>query len=261
MLDKAQRESKVRNVQLYAYSEPSTHPDLHQFVQECTDRQIPAIISTIGQYSRCDWRKVVDARPREIRISFPGWKHMAYYQRGATPERFNANFDKLMLLPRHKETTWTLGFHIYKDTAEEMPAAIELARRYRLKFVPLQAIHMDNGKHVSQNWTEADRELLSHLVESREDQVKRFIYSDFCYCQSKQITISADGRVWLCQLTYDFPLGDFLDMSLKEIRKTIKEHPFCVLCKNVKGNVYQELYGYFFDEGSPVAKAEKGRRE
>ena len=260
ILDKAQSECKVRNVQTYAYSEPTMHPDLHLFLEECRSRKIPAIVSTVLQGTRCDWEKVIEARPREIRISFPGWKHMSYYQKGADPNRFNRNFETLMFhAKRYPETTWTMGYHIYKDTIEELPLAMALADRWCLKFVPLQAIHMENTKNVSGEWTEQDRGLISRLIEPTEEEVKKYIHSEYCNCQSKQITISATGIVWLCQLTYTFPLGDFLKMPFEEIRRQMMVHPFCPQCKAVKGNVLQEKYGYFFDKGDPVEKANKGR--
>jgi MoaA/NifB/PqqE/SkfB family radical SAM enzyme len=161
---------------------------------------------------------------------------------------------------RYPETTWTLGFHVYKDTVEELPLAAALADKWRLKFVPITAIHMDAGKHVTKAWTPQDKELISRLLEPPEEEVKKYIRSDYCNCQSKQITISATGTVWLCQLTYEFPLGNFLEMPFKEIRRQMMGHEFCPKCKDAKGNVLQEKYGYFFDKGDPVAKAEKGRR-
>jgi hypothetical protein len=258
ILDKAQREGKVRNVQLYAYSEPTMVANLHEYLEELRRRKIPAIISTIAQTSKCEWAKVVEARPREIRISFPGWKHMAYYQRGAKPEVFDGKFAYLMTMPRHPETIWTLGFHIYKDTLEELPRAKALAERYGLKFVALPAMHMENSVTVRGTYPERDKELISRLLETPEEEAARYTYSDFCYCQSKQITISATGMTWLCQNTYNLgPLSPFLDTPLGDLRKRIREHPFCPECKAAKQNLTQTRYGYWFENGDPVERANK----
>jgi pyruvate-formate lyase-activating enzyme len=260
ILDKAQAEGKVRNVQLYAYSEPTTHPELHLFVQECTDRGIPAIVSTVLQFSRCDWKKVVEARPVEIRISFPGWKNMNYYQKGARPEVFNKNFEMMMTLPRYPETTWTMGFHVYKDTVDELSEAKALADYNGLKFVALPAIHMANDKNATKDYSIQDKELISRLLEPMEQEIQKYVVSDWCVCY-KQVTISATGMTWLCQLTYlnKFQIGPFLDIPLKQLRKRIRTHSFCDSCKQAGGNVYQEKYGYFFEDGDPVAKADAGR--
>jgi hypothetical protein len=260
ILDKAQREGRVRNVQLYAYSEPTTHPELHLFVQECTDRGIPAIVSTVLQHTRCDFAKVIEARPRELRISFPGWNHMDYYQKGAKPDTFNRKFFELMQLPRYPETIWTMGFHLYKDTLAELPKARALAQRYGLKFVALPAIHMANDRNATQDYSDQDKELISRLIEPMDEEVKKYVSSDWCYCY-KQVTISATGMTWLCQLTYrdKFQIGPFLDIPLKQLRKRIRNHSFCDSCKAAGGNVYQEKYGYFFEDGDPVARADAGR--
>jgi hypothetical protein len=49
ILDKAESEVGVRKVQLYHYSDPCLHKDLHHFVQELTDRRIYSAISTMCQ--------------------------------------------------------------------------------------------------------------------------------------------------------------------------------------------------------------------
>jgi len=72
ILDKAEREFRVRRVMLYIYSDPCMHKDLHVFVQECTNRGIDTWISTMLQATSCDFAKVIEARPTEFRISFPG---------------------------------------------------------------------------------------------------------------------------------------------------------------------------------------------
>ena len=260
LLDKAQREGKVRSVHLYAYSEPCTHPDLHLFVEEGRKRNIPHVVSTVLQHTRCDFAKVIEARPREFRISFPGWKHMNYYQEGARPEVFDKKFAYLMTLPRYPETVWTLGFHVYKDTIDEVPRARALAEKYGLKFVALPAIYMANDKNARKDYSQADKDLIARLPEKMEDEVEKYIHSDFCFCY-KQITISATGMVWLCQLTYldEFQIVPFMDVPVKTILKMIRNHPYCDECKAAKGNVYQEKYDYFFLPGDPVVKADKGR--
>jgi hypothetical protein len=240
ILDKAEAESPgVRNVQLYAHSDPSMHPEAHLFIQECTDRKIPAIFSSVLQRPQCDWKKVIEARPRELRISFPGLEQMSYYQAGANPDEFLKNFYHLTALPRHKETTWTLGFHLYNDNGHELERARDM---------------------VEKTYTEQDKELITHLCNTPEDWMAQMRHSDFCACQSKQITIDSLGYVYLCQNVYSerFRMVHFLDSSVERIRREMMEHPFCVKCKEVAGNTYQENYSYLFGK-DPVAKANKGR--
>ena len=62
----------IRRVMLYVYSDACMHPDLHLFVEECRKRGIDTWISTMLQTTTCDFAKVIEARPTEFRISFPG---------------------------------------------------------------------------------------------------------------------------------------------------------------------------------------------
>ena len=133
ILDKLETECKIRHIQLYAYSDPCMHPDLHLFIEECTKRGIETWISTMLQVTNCDFEKVIEARPTEFRISFPGWNKMTYYQKNATPKRFTEKFQEVVKLPRHPETTWTMAYHLYKDNLDEMPEARHLAECHNIK--------------------------------------------------------------------------------------------------------------------------------
>ena len=78
----------------------------------------------------------------------------------------------------------------------------------------------------------------------------------------KQITIDAQGMVYLCQLVYEerFKLVPFLDVPLKIIQKTIRDHPFCNKCMKAGGHTYQYCYDDFVLSDSPVKDANKRRR-
>lgn len=262
ILDKMLKESKVRIIQLYTFSDPTMVPNLHEYLEECRKRQIQVMISTVLQHPKCDFAKVIEARPREFRISFPGWKRMNYYQKGARPEEFDRQFAKVMKLPRHPETAWTLGWHVYNDNADEMPKARELAYKHDLKFVPLQAILMVQEKNVEKNYSEQDKALISRLVEPMEEEVKHYKSYDYCQCW-KQLTIDARGETRLCQLVYEdrFKLAPFLLHPLSDFRKAIRTHAFCKKCIAAGANVYQEKYNLFFSEGDPVEQAERKRRK
>jgi hypothetical protein len=256
ILDKAQREVKIRNVQLYAYSDPTMHPDLHLFVRECRDRGIDSIVSTVLQRPQCDFKKVIEERPREFRISFPGLSKLSYYQGGGKASEFMSNFLKVVELPRYKETLWTMAFHVYNDNQKDLEMAEVMAKFWGLKFVPLNSIFMCNDRYVSKEYSEKDLELISHLVESPEKAMSSMKHSDFCFC-FKQVTIDALGMTDLCQNTYDYHLKPFLDTPLKELVKMQKENEFCKKCRKIGGNSYQENYTYFFEKGNPVDKVQE----
>lgn len=261
ILDKAQSENRVRKVQFYAYSEAGMHPDLHLFVEECRKRGIRSNLSTMLQSTRCDWAKVVEARPTELRISFPGWKKMRERQNGASPMIFDSNMEYMMTLPRYPETLWCSAFHLYNDNADEIPKVEQWAKERNLKLVVLPAIFMVLEKTIDGGYTERDLETISHLLEHPEVSMARMRKSPEWCDQFKQITIDAEGSVYLCQLVYEdrFKLVKFLDHPMRDIQRMIKEHEFCGKCMAKGGNVYQSCFAEF-DHKDPIAEADRKRR-
>jgi MoaA/NifB/PqqE/SkfB family radical SAM enzyme len=262
ILDKLESECRIRHLQLYMYSDPCLHKDLHLFVGECTKRGIKTWISTMLQITNCDFKKVIEARPTEFRISFPGWEKMEYYQKNAKPEKFDKKFQEVTKLPRYPETIWTMAFHVYKDNYGEIDRARQLAYATNLKFVPLPAIFMPLEKYVDQYYTEQDKELIGHLIESPEEGAKTMKRTDTCVMW-KQLAIDANGDLYLCQLVYEerFRLGmNFLEHPLSDIQKKIRTHPYCGKCLEMGGNVLQECYAEFTGGPDPIGEANKRRR-
>jgi MoaA/NifB/PqqE/SkfB family radical SAM enzyme len=260
ILDKAERENKVRKVQFYAYSEAAMHPNLHLFVAECRKRGIRSNLSTMLQTTACDWAEVIEARPTELRISFPGWNLMSQRQNGAKPELFDRNMRFMETLPRYPETLWCSAMHLYNDNADEIPRVEQWARDNRLKLVVLPAIFMTLEKTVEGNYTPKDLETISHLLEHPDVSMARMKKRDYCD-NWKQVTIDAEGFVYLCQLVYEdrFKMMNFLDVPLKEIQHAIRTHSFCGKCMKKGGQVYQECFAEF-DHRNPIAEADKKRR-
>ena len=262
IIGKAKEESLIRKVQLYIYSDPCMHPNLDIFVEVCRVCNIPVLLSTVLQHTQCDWRKVIEARPAEFRISFAGWDKMKYYQRGADPSLFNHNFAYVTSLPRYPETVWTLIFHLYKDNGHEYHRAKALAHLHNLKFVAIPSIFMINEKVVEQSYTDDDRELISHLQETPEQAIDRMkVDHDYCLLW-KQISMDAKGDLYLCQLLYEdrFKLGvNFMDLPVKEILKRIKTAPFCWWCLRAGGHTYQYCYSEISKYDDPVGMAEARR--
>lgn len=261
LLDKAESEFKVRKVQFYAYSEMLLHKDAHLFIEETTKRGIPSYLSTMLQTTNCDFEKVIEARPTEFRISFPGWKKMEYYQKGAKVEVFNEKLPRVCSLPRHPETTWTCAFHLYNDNVDELPKVKEMAEFWKLKLVPLPAIFMPLEKYVEGSYSEQDKTLMSHLLETPEQAAKTMKRSTFC-TMWKQLTIDANGDVFLCQLVYEerFKIGNFMEHSFKDFQGIMQSHPFCGKCMDKGADQLQLCYGDFVKYLDPISEANKKRR-
>jgi MoaA/NifB/PqqE/SkfB family radical SAM enzyme len=258
ILDKLVREAgKIRYLQMYAWGDPCLHPQLHVFLEECRSRKVPVIISTALQRTNCDWEKVVEARPKEIRFSFSGMG-MMYYQHPASPSLFLEQLAKVCALPRHKETCWNMAFHLYRDNADQLRVAEELARFHKLNLVVFPAIFIPNDRTVEKDYTEKDLETISHLIETPEENMARIKRNtDFCMSQSKQICIDAKGMTYLCNVVYQdkFQVGPFLEMPLNDIRRRIKADPFCLKCKAIKAHLYHNIYD--FTKPDPMVNAEK----
>lgn len=261
-LNKAQSESKIRHIQLYIYSDPCQHPELDAFVDVCTRRGIKTWISTMLQTTSCNFREVIEARPTEFRISFPGFEQMSYFQGGAKPERFKKKFAEVVKLPRYKETTWTMVFHKYKDNQHEIPAARKLAEDNGIKFVALPSIFMPMEVMVENRYSEQDRDIISHLIDTPEEAVARMKASEYCPC-FKQVSLDSRLNVYLCQLIYEkrFILGRYFDMTFDEIMKSIRSHEFCGKCIKFKGNQYQSCYSEIASSKDPVGDANKKRMQ
>ena len=252
---------KIRHVQFYMYSDPCLHPKLDKYVWECTKRGIPSYISTVLQRTNCDFRKLIEARPSEFRISFAGWDKMYYYQAGAEKEIFDRKVEEVCALPRYPETKWTMVFHLYNDNHNEVSKAKKLAEKHKLHFVIIPSIFMPCEKVVEQNYSDQDLRLIDCLLQTPEQSISKMkFHDDYCLLW-KQISVDALGRVYLCQLVYEdrFIVGDIFRDSIKGLMQRIKKHPFCRKCTKVGGHVYQYCYADFLKYNDPVGHANKRR--
>jgi len=264
IMDRAQDQCKVRKVQLYRWSDPLLHPQIHQFITECISRNIRCATSSALAHINADLDAVIESRPTEFRISFSGWKMLHVTQKGNTVERFMKNFDRLNKLPRHKETKWVMFFHQYQHNFDEFDAAKKLADDNGYEFVAFPATFMVYD-HIIEGYTKQDEETLSMLIERPEDNIKRFTRppksTDYCMMQEKEITLDSYGRMQLCQLMYKskYIMGDFLTVPLKEIRKKIMKHPLCGTCKGMGVGRYSLIFADPAVREAPVEAANEGK--
>jgi hypothetical protein len=117
-------------------------------------------------------------------------------------------------------------------------------------------------KVVEKTYTPQDRETISHLIETPEESISRMSFPTN-YCKLwKQITIDAEGYVYLCQLIYEprFKMMPFLSMPTRKITEQIKGHSFCGKCMKAGGHAYQYCFDDFVLSDNPIADADRGRR-
>jgi len=237
VLDKAQAECKLQKVQLYRWSDPLLHPQIHLFAQECFNRGLHVSTSSVLQHTNCDFEKLLSVGLTEFRVSFSGWMGMRYTQRGATPEKFIAKLDAISKYPKHPSTKLVFFFHLYEHSITEMARAKELATKYGYEFYAFPATHM-NYDHTIEGYTEEDDpDILRMLLETPEENIARFkkkpTKDDYCFMQEKEITLDSYARMQQCQMMYSskYIRGDFLTTPLKDLRRSIMNNPLCLKCK------------------------------
>lgn len=261
ILDKLEREAgRIRVCDLYYKGDPCLNKQLPALVRELTLRKIPSSVSTVLQTLKCDMAELIEARPSELRISFPGVDFIAKYQRG-DPKRFLKNLDMVASLPRYPETRWTMLYQVYKDNqGEHLEAAKALAKQYHLHFVALPAILMVSEHVISKQYTESEKELIANLIETPEETIARLDTSSRYCIAWKQLTLDAKGDVYVCTLVWDeeYNLGPFLDKPLSFFQKAMR-HEICGPCLDAGNNLYNNCYASFIDYDDPVAVANKKR--
>ena len=264
ILDKAQSECNLLRVQLYRWSDPLTHPKIHEFIEECVGRDLPCSTSSFLQHTTCDWDAVAASRVTEFRVSFSGWKGMHKYQYPATPGKFLMKFDMLSHLEWHPDTEKVFFFHIYKDNKDEIEPARKLAENAGFKFVTFPATLMVYD-HIIEGYTKQDLETISWLTESPKENIARHRRKphkdDWCNMQERDITLDSYGRMQLCQMMYPakYKMGSFLDTPLRDLRSAIMKHPMCPKCKKAGVGHYALIFSDPAMDVDTVAVANKGK--
>ena len=264
ILDKAQSECNLWKAQLYRFSDPLMHPDIHLFIEECYRRGIPSSTSSFLQTSRCNWDKLAASHVTEFRVSFSGWKGIHKYQYPATPGRFLKTFEMASKLPWSSDTLKVFFFHIYKDNKDEIEPARHLAESHGFKFISFPTTFMAYDR-ILNGYTEQDRETLSWMDETPEQNIARHRrkpdVNDFCAMQEREITLDSYGKMHICQCYFqnEFIVGDYLTTPLKELRKKIMNHKLCPSCKAKGIPRYSMIYSDPVTDKDTVAFANKGK--
>lgn len=272
ILDKLQFEDKIKifKIQLYRWSDPLLHKELHLFIEECNLRGFRCATSSVLQAMQCDLEKVIASKPTEFRASFSGWEQMHIFQKGANPERFIKNLERVAKMPTHRETERVFFFHRYKTNGHEEAPARRLAEDNGFKFVAFEATYMLYDRIVEnftgeKPYTDEERDVLDRLTEYPEENISRLekepSENDYCRMQNQEITLDSYGRVQQCQMMYQGKniMGSVLDEPMKDIRMRIVNNPFCVSCKKSGVIPYSKIFGDPATKYDPKATADKGK--
>jgi sulfatase maturation enzyme AslB (radical SAM superfamily) len=264
ILDKAQSECNVWKIQLYRWSDPLMHPDIHLFAEECYRRGIPSSTSSFLQSTTCDWYKLAASRVTEFRVSFSGWKNMHIYQKPATAERFLKKFEMLSKLPWAEETAKVFFFHEYKDNRDEIAPARELAESHGFKFVTFPATFMVYDR-IIEGYNDEDRKTIAMLTETPEENIARHRRkpdaNDWCGMQEREIVLDSYGNMQLCQMMFrkQFKIGNFLTTPLDKLRAQTMKHSMCPKCKAKGVGHYSLIFSDPAKDEDTVATANEGK--
>jgi hypothetical protein len=264
ILDKAQSEVNVWKVQLYRWSDPLLHPDIHLFIEELYRRGIPSSTSSFLQTTNCDWDKLAASKVTEFRVSCSGHQ-MNKYQKPATLDRFIKKFVMLSALPWASETAKVFFYHLYKDNQGSIGFFRDLAERHGFKFVTFPATFMVYDRIVTKSYTAEDKETISWLTETPEQNIARHRRKpdskDWCGMQEREIVLDSYGRMNQCQMLFkaENRIGDFLETPYKELRKRAMDNPFCLKCKAAGVPRYSLIFSDPAKDPDTVAVANKGK--
>ena len=243
VLERALSQSKIRELMLYKWGDPLLHPDLDTLCREAVHRGVLTKLSTTMNNIDCDLKKVMLTGVSTFFVSFSGWDHYGLGHRGGNLERVLRNIDYLCNLRRHPDTKIVMRFLKYKYNEHELGRAADYCTERGIIFRPYNAFWAPVYKIIDGTIRLKDLAIIEQFNESLGEKIKRLGNPDFCYCQSKTISIDAYGDVYLCGAVgyaERFKVGHFLTMPLSDIRRAMKAHPYCIRCKSLGMSLYRQ---------------------
>ena len=244
ILDRIQFQTRIRYVLLYSFSEPGLHPQLGEFVAELKRRRVKRVMISTNLSHVDRIIQAMRAGVDEIRISFSGFDNGEYFHMGRDMRKFIQSCHSLSAVSKlYPHTKVGLIWHRYKTNLHEEGKVRDFAKAHGFRLIPETAFFIPFEKITGDvPYSQADRELIDHLIMSPEEKLKRTERDEICYYQQKQIVIDATGRVFLCRHVYDerFVVGDIMRDSLADIRGAMAENSYCLKCKKEGLNVYTQ---------------------
>jgi MoaA/NifB/PqqE/SkfB family radical SAM enzyme len=240
ILDRIQGQTKIKYVLLYDFGEPLLSPIVADAVGELKSRKIRSMISTnLSHPSKL--YGIFENGLDELRISFSGFAQGEYFHRGRKMQRFRSACDQVTeLMKEFPHTKVSLIFHQYKTNEWETQEVEMFAERHNFNLIYEKAFFIPFETIIAKNYTEADKQLISHLYETPEESSSKFNYQEYCFYQRQQIVVDANGHVLLCRHVYkdELIVGDIMVDSIDDLRQRMIAHPFCIKCKGAKLNAY-----------------------
>ena len=142
-----------------------------------------------------------------------------------------------MAAHKHPKTKLLLLWHRYLYNEAEMPLMEELCRKAGVHFCPVEGkllgieAMMEAFAGVPTYDAVLGR-LRTHITDIKEQCAKH--RNAPCREQQRSLTLDAWGRLKVCGVAYSKGIiGDYMSMSMEEIERMKRLHPFCAKCKAV----------------------------
>lgn len=238
LLDRIEAQVHVKYILLYSFSEPLLNPWVGEIIGEIKKRGIRVMISTnLSHPQRVEacMKNGLD----ELRISFSGFKYGEYFHTGRRMPQFIEACQTVSRLQQfYPGTRVQLIFHEYKTTLPELENVKAFADEMEFELIEEPAFFIGWEKIVNNRYTADDLTLISHLQKPPWEANKHLKRQEYCFYQTKQMVFDANGDAFLCRHVYDdkFKVGNVMRDSLEDITKMMKNHSFCVRCKDHKLN-------------------------
>jgi MoaA/NifB/PqqE/SkfB family radical SAM enzyme len=214
----------IKDVRLYATSEPTLHPDFDYIVKRLKDEGMKICVSTNGAFldKHRDSLMIVDT----LQLSLDGWDRASYEKL-----RYPLKFDDI----REKVKTFYLAA-AKEDVRPEISAHLLLTKKTDLiKYLDCWSPFVDKIK-VSFLMGTTRFKGTKFITECPED-LKDYMYpfeikkQKSCIYPFNVLTISFDGKISLCcaDFSAELPLGNIVDgfhavfysSTLKNIRRSL----------------------------------------
>ena len=278
--DKIKTENPHATIRCYGNSEPFLYPWLPEIIAGANRRGlIFELSSNLNYVQRLE--ETMAAKPLFLLVGFSGWTQETYSRShcGGDIEKVKANMIQVAGLRSKHPIRVIANYHLYNDNrGEEMEQARIFCTNLGFEWQPspARAISIENSLAYLRSQEKSDsgsvptmekcakgfdwNEILAAPTQKYEEQIPRLIFSpkrgrefynmwpipEECPIKDIGCYIRWDGKVTLCPIESDrrLDIGNYLDMTQKQMSDARKGHPLCKECLRYRFNLYTNLVSY-----------------
>lgn len=239
LLDKIIAECKCNEIALYNWTEPFLNPELDKFVGAIMSRGIKCILSSNLSLNKQAMLEAVLLQKPTLVVSVSGFEQKTHerYHKGSDVSRVKENLRHIAVFRDKHNLELHVEVHCLQfiDNQQDQMMWEQFCKDHGFIFLAKPA----HGCEVSTPET-AERLIIKPRFEKMPDgqmKVKNNLSDnpvlDTCFLHNV-IPLSCDCDVYLCCIygnTIERRIGNFFDLSLKEIQRRRLSHRECAYCK------------------------------